>query len=109
MNLFAELTREIKQRPGHAYVESVTKNMSRGGRPSNVPLPAVDNPWGLSPSECAVMKALSSGLTIIQAGERLGIVGKTVELHLKNAKARMGQTSRVLAILEWDRFMRGAA
>jgi DNA-binding NarL/FixJ family response regulator len=113
MNPFAGLGEELKERPGHAYTESV-KTRRRGtrpvcGRPPRQELPVVDNPWGLSPSQCAVLQMLCDGRKNDEMAALLGVGRDAIELYLRLARQKMECSGRVTAALMWDRFARKAA
>lgn len=67
------------------------------------------NPWGLSAAEEAAMRAVCLHGDHEEAARSLGIDHRTVEYHMGQCRKRMGAKNRVLAILEWDRYARGAA
>lgn len=124
MNLFAELTREISDRPGSPVKreqyrrlaltdeeltpEALAKRKAARRRP-NAALPVVDNPWGLTPVQAAIVTAIAAGEGASEIASRLDISPKTVEVHLQNAKERVeahegSPVNRVRMAVLWDRF-----
>lgn len=102
-NPFAGLFRGVIDRPGtHRHKEAKPK----APKPQKAK-PA--NPWGLSAAEEAAMRAVCLHGDHEEAARSLGIDHRTVEYHMGQCRKRMGAKNRVLAILEWDRYARGAA
>jgi FixJ family two-component response regulator len=67
------------------------------------------NPWGLTPRESEVMSLLvTTGMEKIVAAD-LGISVKTVAELMRRAKGKMKAKTRLLAVLEWDRWQRKVA
>lgn len=74
-------------------------------------VPAVVNPWHLTPHQAFIMGYLALGLGNQEIADRVGLKVKTVELHTRNAYERMqvielGVINRVRAAVLWDRFTR---
>jgi DNA-binding NarL/FixJ family response regulator len=65
------------------------------------------NPWRLTPRQCAVLRALTEVGTVNGAAARLGLSSYTAEDHLRLAKRAMGVDNTIRAVLEWDRYIRG--
>jgi hypothetical protein len=66
----------------------------------------IDNPWGLTDIELEVLEGLARvGYAKIVAAER-GVEVKTIEGQLHSAKVKMRVRHKVLAILEYDRWLR---
>lgn len=65
-----------------------------------------ENPWNLSPRECEVMRLICAGKSLKQAGREMGIDQRTVQCHLTRARKKMGEKTRVGAVLAWDRNLR---
>jgi DNA-binding NarL/FixJ family response regulator len=66
----------------------------------------MSNPWNLPPREAQVMSLLTTvGLEKIVAVE-LGISRKTVCELVGRSKRRIGARTRLLAVLEFDRWAR---
>ena len=64
------------------------------------------NPWGLSPREAAMMRALCRTGSSKGAARELGVTVKTIESSFSRAKAKIGIYQRLLCLLAWDRFER---
>ena len=126
MNVFADLARPITNRPGMPVdrekyrllatpdsaltPDQLAKRKAARRRP-NAALPAVDNPWGLTPVQAAVVAGIAAGEENAAIADRLDISRKTVEVHIQNAKARMAavechEISRVRMAVLFDRFLR---
>lgn len=109
MNVFSELTRPIVNRPGdatplpQAAVQRQPRSPSKRGGPS---LPTIVNPWGLSPSQAAVMQHVVEGRSNQEIADAMVITLKTVEKHRALALEKMEATSTRAAVL-WDRFITG--
>ena len=70
---------------------------------------AAENPWGMTAMECVVFDAmvrLGCGKRVAKA-LRLSI--KTVENHCWNGGQKMGDNTRLIRYIKWDRFRRGSA
>lgn len=76
---------------------------------SRTAAPAPPNPWGLTARQCDVLDALAKTGCDKRAARLVGIDPRTVENHTAEARKRMGNTNRMLAVLAWDRFKRDAA
>lgn len=101
-NPFASLFRPIADRPGTPRPLEVKPKK----KPTPRPKPA--NPWGLSAVEESALRAIVEHGQHGGAAESIGISERTLEFHLGTARKKMGAANRVLAILAWDRYARGA-
>lgn len=70
------------------------------------PIEPVDNPWGLTPAQCEVMRLVVAGKETPEISALLHIADKSIYTHLARARERMGNVSLVVAALMWDRFER---
>lgn len=77
--------------------------MKRRDRPEPIP-----NPWGLTPCECAALDAVIRHGGYKMAGFALGLSPKTVHMQLAKARERMGERTRLLTLIAWDRHAREA-
>lgn len=68
--------------------------------------PHIENPWRLTPVQCAVMTHYAEGLTAAEVGKVMNLSTKTIEVHLGTCKTRMGTDRRIKAVIAWDRFRR---
>ncbi|MDP5308625.1 helix-turn-helix transcriptional regulator [Paracoccus sp. 2205BS29-5] len=59
------------------------------------------NPSALSPRERACLDLAARGLTALEAGERLGISGSTVNKLLASARAKLGASRTAEAVALW--------
>lgn len=66
------------------------------------------NPWNLTDAEARAMDALIEHGTHQRAADSLARSIKTVEYQIGNARRRMGARVALHALLEWDRWRRGA-
>lgn len=100
MNPFAAMARPIIDRPGDPEPEP-----PRAPRvmPSPNHLPVVDNPWGLTPTQCEVMRRVVDGEKAKEIGDALCRSHKTVEVHFERAKEKMGARSILHAAVMWAR------
>ena len=119
MNPWLGLSKELVYRPGdaleveppqrpHCAVEPPPRQFCTVESPRRPRFPAITNPWGLTGAQCAVMAHLVDGHNNKEISELLGIVEKTVELHLHNTRKAMGVNKTLMAALTWDRFHRPA-
>lgn len=67
------------------------------------------NPWKLSKAETDFLAALIEDGQVKVAARRLGISHRTAEHHLLNVRRQMEVNRTLLAVLKWDRFVRGVA
>lgn len=68
---------------------------------------AVDNPWGLTGTQVAVMEALvQAGGSNAEAAAVLCMSPKTVSTHLTRTKEKVGATTILGAYLTFDRWRR---
>lgn len=114
-NVFAGLGEQLRERPGHAYVESVRhrpaarartrEEMQRFGRAPKVEMPEVDNPWGLTPSQCAVIAAIACGMSFKAIAIAMGITVKTVEGHATKVRKQMDVRTTIEAAVKWGKAM----
>jgi DNA-binding CsgD family transcriptional regulator len=65
------------------------------------------NPWNLTEREEQVVAAVAEHRTDKLAARALGISPKTIDHHLRLARARMGADDRHVAVSMWDNFKRG--
>lgn len=105
MNMFATLAEPMRCRPGD-YIPAQPKPKAEPAerRPRKKAPP---NPWRLPYGQCAVLDALVLYGSNQEVARVLRISKKTVSCHIELAKHRMGVGTRMLAVLEWDRFTRG--
>ena len=68
--------------------------------------PHIENPWGLTPSECRVLELLITLGSNKAIANEMGVALKTAETHIFKAEAKIG-THRVGAAVAWDRLRRG--
>lgn len=66
----------------------------------------MSNPWGLPPREAQVMTGMAELGAEKVVADRLGISRKTVMELVYRAKKRIGARTRLLAVIEWDRWAR---
>lgn len=106
MNPFADIARPIVNRPGDPIEPRHTRAPdAQRARPEPLaPLPAVANPWSLTPLEAEVMRLIVDGLTSQEIGERLHRSTKTIELYRQRILERMGMHSTIVAVVAWVRF-----
>lgn len=65
------------------------------------------NPWGLTPREAEVMDAMCAQGCHKLAAVALGISHKTIEDYAAVINRKMGQRTRLMKYLVWDRWRRG--
>lgn len=111
MNVFAELTRDLKFRPGDVIEEPRPLPRERKERKaaevrSTSSLPKVANPWKLSPVQCEILRQIVEGGQAKTIGASLSISHKTVEIHIARMKVKMEVPSSLQAALLWDRQQR---
>ena len=104
MNMFASLAEPMVRRPGDYIPENPKPKADPAERRPRTKAP--QNPWRLSYGQCAVLDALVVYGSNEAAARVLGISKQTVSGHLERAIFRMGVSTRLLAVLEWDRFTR---
>lgn len=75
--------------------------------PRAEPLPALRTPWALSPTQVAVLRHASAGLSYTAIGAALNISHKTVCEHMTRARDKMGLVSRDDAMKLWAQFDAG--
>lgn len=73
-------------------------------KPRRRPIPAFNNPWGLSAVQCLVLGEFTKGMTNKEIGAALGRSPRTVELHLADCRRVMGGVRSVQMAVMWDRF-----
>ena len=61
----------------------------------------MSNPWGLTPREAEVMNALVRLGTRKAVGRELGIAEKTIDVHARNVRDKMGERFQRAALLKW--------
>ena len=96
MNVFESLAMTMRERPGHAYTESVKWKGTRRQM-------GYDNPWDLTPGEETVIRALVETGGSSASAESLGLSTRTVENHLRAIRLKMGADTTLQAALRWDR------
>lgn len=67
---------------------------------------APQNPWGLTPREADAMDALIQAGNYKRGCDLIGVGQKTFEVHIGQAKAKMGSRNAVHHVLLWDRWRR---
>lgn len=101
-NPFSALVVGIKDRPGTPIAHvPVPRGPYKPKRKA-----VVANPWDLNAYQVAAITALVQAGSGIEAGELLGLTDKAIEAHIRTIKKKMGVANRLLAVLEWDRFIR---
>jgi FixJ family two-component response regulator len=65
------------------------------------------NPWKLTPKEAEVMTALIDAGCVKVAAKAVGMSHRTAEHHLLNVRRQMEVTRTMLAVVMWDRHLRG--
>jgi len=100
MNPFADLSRQIKARPGDA------ETPEKRAMPEPLILPGVPNPWGLTPMQCEVLRRVVLGDTAKGIAAALGRSHRTMEVHYAQIRSRMRVSNMLLAAMEWTRFKR---
>jgi FixJ family two-component response regulator len=65
------------------------------------------NPWNLLPSETRMLDALIQHGCDKGVARALGIVPRTVTAGMWRIRGKMNATSRIQAVVLWDRFKRG--
>lgn len=105
MNPFAELARPLKVRPGDAIAEHRAAPRRRA-ETCKRGIPNIENPWGLSPAQCEVLRLLVEGLAAGEIADQICISCKTVGSHVQRMKEKMQVTSIMQAALLWDRHFR---
>lgn len=107
MNPWLGLNKEMVYRPGDALtVEPPPRRVKPEPKRRIEVHPQIENPWGLTPVQCAVMTRYAEGLTAAEVGKALGLAEKTIETHLHDSRKRMGTDRRMKAVIAWDRFYR---
>lgn len=66
----------------------------------------MSNPWNLPPREAQVMTQMADKGSEKVVADELGISRHTVNEYMTRAKKRIGARSRLLALIEWDRWER---
>lgn len=70
----------------------------------------MNNPWNLPQREADVLTCIAGGAwTTKDAGEKMGLSPKTVELYVSRAMSAMNAGNRLHAVVLWDRANREAA
>lgn len=69
----------------------------------------MSDPWNLTPQQIAALTAVAKVGCDKCAAESMGLSSKTVSQHVMAAKRRMHVKTRLLAVLEWDRYNRTSA
>ena len=64
------------------------------------------NPWGLTPGEGSILTEQRRRGSYKATAAALGLSSETVRVHIYNAKKKMGLATGLLAVCEWDQFMR---
>lgn len=64
------------------------------------------NPWGVTKQQARVLDAIVETGCHKLASRKLALSAKTIEVHSRKAKERMGHANRVLVLLAWDRWRR---
>ena len=64
------------------------------------------NPWGLTPGEAVVLTQQRRSGSQKATAAALRLAPDTVRVHIYNAKKKMGLVTGLLAVIEWDQFMR---
>jgi DNA-binding NarL/FixJ family response regulator len=77
--------------------------MSRPRRPEPT------NPWGLTERQVEVMRHIAATGSIKAASARLGLSYGATNEHTQRARQRIGASTWVVALLEFDRWARKAA
>lgn len=67
------------------------------------------NPWNLTPTELAVMRAYIEGGWTKGIAYDMGVSVKTIETHTCNARKKMGVQTLLQAALKFDRWVRSPA
>jgi DNA-binding NarL/FixJ family response regulator len=100
MNVFASLIERPKfvapPKPAPVFVR-------REKKPK--PSPA-NNPWKLTHAECTTLDVLAETGCGKLAAEMMSVSHRTVENSLAVIKRKMGVSTRLLAVLMWDRHIR---
>lgn len=85
----------------HPYVSHLA---IREGLRKPIRVAPTQNPWGLTVREEQCLNILAeSGSTGVVA-EKLGLNIRTVEKHLRKARAHMGETNTMVAVVQFDRW-----
>lgn len=111
MNPFAALAQPVLSRPGMfpkaaPRVAAPKPAKALAKRRGTADLPAVPNPWKLSPVQCEVLRQVVEGGTAKTIGASLGLSFKTVDVHFARLKEKMEVRSILQAALLWDRQQR---
>jgi DNA-binding CsgD family transcriptional regulator len=64
------------------------------------------NPWNLTDLECRVLAALVEHGMEKVAAAHMGVGRNTVTSGIKEAKAKIGVSHRIQAVVQWDRWSR---
>jgi DNA-binding CsgD family transcriptional regulator len=105
MNPFAGLMTPMLDRP---CVERRGTGAPRSAVqwPPRRDLPAVANPWELTPMQCAVMGLLAEGNGRNATADKLGVNPKTVDSHLERIMQKMDAATKKQALDIWTHWSR---
>ena len=111
MNPFAALMEPLRCRPGDVIEDiplSLEPRLMRGGpaHRSTRPTPAVDNPWGLTPAQCEVMRLIIMGKSHLQVATVMGRSDRSIEDDLRRIRKKMRALNTIAACIVWDRHFR---
>jgi len=65
------------------------------------------NPWGFTEKEAEIFDAMIQFGCGKRVAQRLGVSLKTVEGHCTRGGSKMGDDTRLMRYIKWDRFRRG--
>jgi len=106
VNPFENLARVMERRPGDALEPIRVRKPKTVKKREIQRIAEQPNHWGLSGTQCEVLRLMVAGHSVKSVAKMLSISIKTVAEHVRRLKERMEVDSLMQAAIKWDRQFR---